>query len=455
MTTLLIKNAIVITVNQERQLFESGAVLIEDQHIVAVGPSDEVSRNHPSADRVIDGARKVVAPGFISTHNHVGYTMFRGRAEDIGLNCVMGQYFPMNTIISRDERRAIGSLTYAELLRSGVTTFLEMEEDVDVYAEFVDRLGVRSAMGVMIHDVEVEAMRRGEFRFDEALRRTQLSQALEFAQVWNGKANGRIRTMMTPNMTISSSPALLSGVRDAADRLGIRLSVHLGWGAEEEVITQRLHNRSPFVYLHDHGLLGPDVVAAHCYVIGDDDKQLLAHSGAHVAHCPLMNAVRGHIAPVMEYRQSGIPVSLAIDNMFSDYFEVVRACVMMARIKTGDPTVMPAPDALELATIAGARALGLDAEVGSIETGKRADLMVLDYSRFGLRPTLDPIQNLVYHARREDVDMVLVDGEILVQDGVVCSLDAKALIEPAHSCATEAWRRFVAKYDGIIAKTAA
>ena len=451
MTTLLIKDATLITVDSERRVFERGAVLIEDQHIAALGGSEQIIERHPNPDRVIDGAGKVVAPGFISTHNHVGYTIFRGRAEDAGLSCVMGQYFPMSTVMSREERRVIGSLTYTELLRSGVTSFLEMEEDVDVYADFVDQLGVRSAMGVMIHDVDVAGMTAGEYHYDDALRATHLEQASQFAETWNGKANGRIQTMMTPNMTISSSPALLAKVRETADRLGIRLSIHLGWGEAEVQIINRLHGKSPFEYAEEHGLLSSDVIAAHCYVVGDDDKHRLAHAGSHVAHCPLMNAVRGHIAPVVEYQRLGIPVSLAVDNMFSDYFEVVRACVMMARIKTGEAEIMLAPEALELATIAGARALGQENETGSLEVGKRADLMVVDYSRFGLRPTLDPVQNLVYHARRDDVEMVLVDGEILVEDGEVRTVDAKPLVESAHTAATAAWHRFVTKYGSTLA----
>lgn len=452
MSTTLFRNATVITVDAERRIFDPGAVLVEDTDVVAVGPGEEVESSHPPADRTIDATGRVIAPGFVSTHNHVGYTMFRGRAEDVGLDCVTGQYFPMASVVTRDERRAIGALTYAELLRSGVTTFLEMEEEVDVYADFVDRLGVRSAMGLMVHDVDVEGMRRGEYRFARELRAQQLAQAAAFAERWHGRAGGRIQAMMTPNMTISSSPELLEGLRAVADRLGLRLSIHLGWGPQESRITRRVHGEGAFDYLHRHRLLGTDVVAAHCYVVDGSDVDRLAATGTHVAHCPLMNAVRGHIAPVVEYRERGIPVSLAIDNMFSDYFEVVRASVLMARIKTQNPVAISAADGLELATIAGARALGLADRIGSLEAGKRADLIVVDFRRFGLRPTLDPVQNLVYHARRDDVETVLVDGRMLVHEGEVRSVDALSLIEPAHVAATGAWSRFVSKYGGIVAQ---
>jgi cytosine/adenosine deaminase-related metal-dependent hydrolase len=449
--SLLIRDATVITVDPERRVLDPGAVYVEGARIADAGPSAEVVRRHPQADRVVDGRRKVVIPGFVSTHTHVGYTLFRGRAEDAGLACVTGQYFPMSTVVTRDERLAIGSLTYAELLRSGVTTVLEMEEDADVYAPFVERLGIRSSMGVMLHDVPVEDLRRGQYRFDPALAEAQLRQAIGFAESWHGRAEGRITALMTPNMTISSSPAQLRAAREAADRLGLRLSIHLGWGPSEVVTTRRLHGQSPFEYASAHGLLRPDVVAAHCYVIDDADLALLARSGARVAHCPLMNAVRGHIAPVQDLLARGVTVSLGIDNMFADFFDVVRTAVLVARIRARDAVTMLSMQAIELATLGGARALGMEREIGSIEPGKRADLVVLDYRAFGLTPTLDPVQNLVYHAHARDVEMVLVDGRVVVDGRRVATVDAEALIDPAQDAATAAWSRFVAKYGGILA----
>ncbi len=450
--SILIRDAIVITVDDAFRVIDPGAVYVEGRRIVAVGPSDEIASRYPNARRVIDGVGKVVAPGFISTHNHVGYTLFRGRAEDAGLNCVIGMYLPMSTIVSRDERRAVGSLTYGELLKSGVTTVLEMEEDADVFAGFVETLGLRSAMGIMIQDADVDAMARGEYRFDAKLREAQMRQATEFAETWHGRADGRISVMMTPNMTIVASPEMLRACRTEADRRGLRLSTHLGWGPEEIEIIRHLHGVSPYVYLRDNGLLAADTIAAHCYVADEDDTDVLAHSGACVSHCPLMNAVRGHIAPIQRFQARGIPVSLGIDNMFADHFEVVRSAVFMARIKAQDPQAILASDALRLATMEGARALGLEREIGSIEAGKLADLMVLNYRGFGLRPTLDPVQNLVYHGHSKDVETVLVNGEVVVDGGALCNADSAALIDGAEAAAQDAWGRFIAKYGDIAAR---
>jgi cytosine/adenosine deaminase-related metal-dependent hydrolase len=303
-----------------------------------------------------------------------------------------------------------------------------MEEDADVYAPFVERLGIRSLMGVMTLDVEVDGLRHDRYRYDPGLRQAQLRQAVEFAEAWHGKADGRIAAIMAPNMTISSSPELLQASRAAADRLGLRLSIHLGWGPGEVAATRRLHGVSPFEYARANGLLAPDVVAAHCYV-----------------------AVRGHIAPVGELLRRGVTVGLGIDNMFADYFDVVRACVLMARIRAHDATTMLTPEALALATTGGARALGLEREIGSIQAGKRADLVVLDYRAFGLTPTLDPVQNLVYHAHAKDVETVLVDGRVVVDDRRLVHVDGAALVDAAQGAATAAWRRFVAKYGGTMA----
>ena len=448
--SILIRDATVLTVDDDFTILENGAVYVEDNRIAAVGPSDQVAKAH-RADRTIDGRGRVVAPGFVSTHNHVGYTIFRGRAEDAGLACVTGMYLPMITVLTREERLAVGSLTYGELLKSGVTTTLQMEEDADVYAPFVDVLGCRSYMGIMTQDADLEAMTRGEYVFDARLRETQMAQATAFADEWHGRADGRIQIMMTPNMTICSSPELLKASRREADKRGLRLSTHLGWGPAEVDIVQRLHGVSPFEYLRDHGLLAPDTIAAHCYYAGDADASILVRSGACVAHCPLMNAVRGHIAPIQKYQAAGVTVSLGIDNMFADQFEVVRAAVMMARIKAEDAQAILAADALKLATIDGARALGRESDLGSIEPGKIADLMVLDYRRFGLRPTLDPVQNLVYHGHSKDVETVLVDGEVVVEGGKLVHADETTLTDGAEAAAQAAWSRFVAKYGDIIA----
>lgn len=450
--TVLIRDATVLTVDKGFTIHDPGAVFVADGRIADVGPSADVLGRHPEAETMIDGRGKVVLPGFVSAHNHLGYSVFRGRSEDIGYSCVTGQYFPMGLVMSREERRAIGSLTLAELLRGGVTTVAEMEEEADIFAPVVESMGGRALIGVMIHDTDVERMVKGEYVFDEGLRARQLDQAVRFAEQWHGGADGRIGAWMTANMTISSSPELLQGLREAADRLGLRLSIHLGWGQAEVDMVKASHGMHPFDYVERNGFLASDVVCAHCYHVGEEEVDRLAGAGAHVAHCPLMNSFRGTIAPTLDYLEKGVSLGLGIDNYFSDNYDVVRAAIQVARIRAGHPEVMQAPEALTLATIGSARVLGIDDKVGSLEAGKRADIQIVDMRRFGLTPVNDALRTLVYHAHGKDVDTVMVDGRILVEGGRLKTADEGALVAGAGAAAEAAWGRFVARFGGHVAR---
>jgi cytosine/adenosine deaminase-related metal-dependent hydrolase len=442
----LIRDATVITVDGQRTVLSPGAVVVRGNTITDIGPSEAVASRTTRPDRVVDGRGKVVLPGFVSAHNHVGYAVFRGRAEDIGYAPTQRLYMPMSPVISRPEREAVGRLAIAELLRGGMTTILEMEEDADLFAPFIERVGMRAAMGVMVHDVDINRLVAGDIVFDVAVRDRQLGQAVAFAEAWHGKAEGRITAMMTANGLASSSPALLRALRDAAGRLSLRLSIHIGTGEEGQV--RDLHGIGSFQYAREHGFLAEDVVAVHCYRASDADVQAMADAGAHLAHCPFMNAFRGAIAPVQDLRARGVNVGLGIDNYFSDYFDVMRSCIAVARIRAHDPEVMPANEVLELATIDAARALGLHAITGSLEVGKRADLQIVDMRRYGLTPTNDALRTLVYHAHAKDVETVMVDGRIVVRDGRVVGEDEQALLDAAALASDSAWERFVARYRG-------
>lgn len=444
--SILIRGATVITMDAAATIHAPGAVLVEGTRIAAVGPLDEVASDAPSGCEVIEGTGRVVLPGFVSAHNHLGYTAFRGRAEDVGHSPTHRLYLPMSMVMHRDERQALGALAIAELLRGGVTTVLEMEEDADVLAPFIERSGIRAGIGLMTHDVDLERLMNGDTVFDAALRRRQIDASVEFARTWHGAAGGRISALITANGLSTSSPELLKSLRSAADRLGLRLSIHLASG--EMHLVQRIHGQESFAFARANGFLGEDVVAVHCYRIDEAGVDALAETGTHLAHCPLMNQFRGGIAPVGAMRERGVNVGLGIDNYFSDYFDVIRSCIAVARIRANDPEVMQAPEALALATTGAARAMGLDDDIGSIEPGKQADLQIIDTRRFGLTPLTDPIRTLVYHAHAKDVETVLVDGRVLVRDGTPVALDEEELVDAAARAGAAAWARFVERFGG-------
>ncbi len=445
--SLLITNTTVVTVDPTRRVIENGAVYVEEDRIAAVGDTQTLSEQYPTADTVVDGEGKVVLPGFVSAHNHVGYAVFRGRAEDIGHAPVHRLYLPMSGVIADEERQVIGALAVTELLRGGVTTILEMEEDAELFASFIETSGMRALIGVMANDVNLEALTRGETVFDAALRERQLEQANGLAERWHDRAGGRIQTVMAATGLSTSSPELLQGLREGADARGLRLSAHLGFG--ERDLVQRIHGMAQFDFAEAHGMLGPDVVAVHCYEVDDAEVDTLAQSGTHLAHCPHMNQFRGEVAPIQAMRAKGMQVGLGIDNYFSDYFEVLRSCLASARIRAHDPEILSAHEVLALGTIDAARVLGLDKEIGSIEPGKKADLQMVNMQRLGLTPVNDPVTTLVYHGHAKDVEMVLVDGRVVVAEGVVQSADEEDLVARAGVAADAAWARFSQHYGGF------
>ena len=207
-------------------------------------------------------------------------------------------------------------------------------------------------------------------------------------------------------------------------------------------LVRRVHGQASFEFARANGFLGEDVLAVHCYKIDESGIDALAASGTRLAHCPLMNQFRGGIAPVGTMLARGVTVGLGIDNYFSDFFDVIRSCIAVARIRANRPEVMQAPEALALATIGSARAIGLDDRIGSIEKGKQADIQLVDMRRFGLTPVTDPIRTLVYHAHAKDVETVIVEGRLLVRDGALVALDEGELVERAAAAGAAAWGRF-------------
>jgi len=344
----------------------------------------------------------------------------------------------------------LAALSTAELLRGGVTTVLQMEEDADVSAAFVEQIGMRAALGIMASDIDVAALNAGRIVFDEALRAAQLDQAIGLAEQVHGRADGRLSAVMAANTASTSSPELLRGLRDAADRLGVPVSMHMGIGEAPDV--RAVHDGAGvFQFCRDNGFLDDRTIAVHCYQLEEGDIDLLAQSGAALAHCPLMNQFRGAIAPAEAMRERGVRVGLGIDNYFSDHFEVIRARIAVARIRADDPSVVQSGEALADATIRSAEVLGLDAAIGSLEIGKKADLQIVDARRYGLAPLNDPVRTLVYHGHAKDIEMVMVDGRIVVEDGRVSGIDEDALIGEAARAGEAAWTRFKEHHGAYVA----
>jgi 5-methylthioadenosine/S-adenosylhomocysteine deaminase len=412
-----------------------GAVTINDGRILSVGP--ETPGPH---DRVIDAAGAYLLPGFVQTHVHLCQTLFRSYADDMPLlDWLRRRIWPMEAAHSPSTLRAATRLAASELLLTGTTTALTMEtvHDTDVVFETLAQIGLRATVGKCMMDSDDQVPSRLQEQ-----TRASIDESIALRKRWDGSANGRLRAAFAPRFAVSCSRELLEAVAtlSAADRVIIH--THASESRDEIDVVRRLSGGlSNIEYLAATGLASQHLCAAHCVWVNDDEQALMAERGVKVMHCPGSNLKLGSgIAPVAAMRRRGISVSLGADgaacNNRLDMFEEMRLAATLQAVRE-QPGALTAKDAVWMATREGARALGLEREIGSIEVGKRADLILVDRHRLPLAPDTDPWSTLVYAARGTDVSLTMVDGEVLAAAGALTRLDAAEVAAEARQAARE------------------
>jgi 5-methylthioadenosine/S-adenosylhomocysteine deaminase len=428
----LIRNATILTMNDALDIVH-GAVSVRDGRIVSVGP--EPADQH---DAVIDAGGAYLLPGFIQTHVHLCQTLFRGYADDMPLlEWLRRRVWPMEAAHTPATLRASTRLAAAELLMSGTTTALTMEtvHDTDVVFEALEQMGLRAVVGKCMMDSDREVPKRLQEQ-----TRASIDESVALRKRWDGKANGRLRAAFAPRFAVSCSRELLEAVADLSTRDGVIVHTHASENREEVEVVRRLSGGfSNLEYLADTGLATPHLCTAHCVWVTDSEQALLAEREVKVMHCPSSNLKLGSgLAPVAEMRARGISVSLGADgaacNNRLDMFEEMRLAATLQAVRRA-PGALTARDAVWMATREGARALAMEHEVGSIEPGKRADLILINRDGAHQAPDPDPWSTLVYATRGTDVRLTMVDGEILVRDAALQREDVRAIASEARSAA--------------------
>ncbi|MBI2836053.1 MAG: 5'-deoxyadenosine deaminase [Acidobacteria bacterium] len=430
MSSLLIRNATVVTMNDADEVIE-GEVFVEHDRIAGVG-----RHLAERAGRVIDAQNGILLPGLIQTHVHLCQTLFRGYADDKPLlEWLRARVWPMEAAHTPASLSASTRLAAAELLLSGTTAVLTMEtvHDTDVVFETLAEVGLRATVGKCMMDAatdDVPARLREQTRqsFDEsvALRRR-----------WDGAAGGRLRAALAPRFALTCSRELLEAVAAESRATEAIVHTHASESRDEVELVRRTTGTDNVEYLTRLGLASPRLCAAHCVWVTEAEQRLLADHGVKVLHCPGSNLKLGSgIAPVPELMRRGVSVSIGADgaacNNNLDMFAEMRlaATLQAARLQPG---ALPARDVVSMATRHGARALGLEQDIGSIEVGKRADLVLVDRSRPHLSGGADPYSTIVYAARGGDVRTTIVDGEVLVHDFALTRMDAREIAEEART----------------------
>ena len=429
--TIIVTGGTVVTVDAARHVYSPGAVAIDGADIAAVGPAADIAARFTAKDQ-IDATGSVVIPGLINTHGHAPMVLYRGLADDLRLEEWLQKYiFPAEAkTVSREMVRAGTRLALLEMIQSGTTTFADMYYFEEEIARTTKAAGMRGVLGQTIIQFPVPDAKTPQ----EGLARAEAF-IKEFAK------DELIVPAVAPHSAYTVDAKDLLGSRALATKYGVPVLIHVGETEAELKNSQTAHaGMSPVAYLQSIAFWGPRTVAKHAVWVSPADINILRAHQVAVSHNPESNMkLASGIAPVPDYLAAGVTVGLGTDGAASnndlDMFEAMRFAALLHKVKTGDPRVVPATTALEMATLGGARALGLDKQIGSLEAGKRADLALVSMSSARQTPLYDPVSHLVYATRGDDVRTVLVNGRVLMRDRKMLTLDAPAVLTEAKEIA--------------------
>ncbi len=437
MRSILIKGGTLVTMDS-RDSIVRGDLLIRDGRIASTGQIGE------TADIAIDATGCAVLPGFVQTHIHLCQTLFRGAADDLPLlDWLKKRVWPMEAAHTAESVRASARLGVAELIKGGTTCALTMEtvnHTTEVF-RVVDESGFRAIVGKCMMDKGDDVPAALHEETDNSI-----NESLSLLEAWHGKADGRIGYCFAPRFALSCTPELLAQVAQLARARSVMVHTHASENKNECALVESETGKRNVAYLDSLGLSGPHVVLAHCVHLDPAELDTLANTRTNVAHCPSSNLKLGSgIAEITRMLERDISVSLGADgaacNNRLDMFTEMRTMALLQKALHG-PEAVPAKQALRMATLGGAKALGLEKQIGSLEIGKRADLIVVNLDSLHSAPhERNLVSALVYSAQTSDVRSVVIDGKILVKDGKLLTFDEAAVFADATRESSELIKR--------------
>ncbi|MGI6092634.1 MAG: amidohydrolase [Veillonellaceae bacterium] len=413
MTKTLLKNADIL---RDNYMVEKGDIFIEGSIITAVGNISEDCK----PDKVIDCSGKLAIPGLVNTHTHAAMTLFRSFADDMLLmDWLQNKIWPAEAKLTADDVYWGSMLAIAEMLKSGTTAFADMYIFMPEVAKAVAESGIRAVLARGIAGVSPTA--------EAALKESE-----DFFTQYNNAADGRIKVMLGPHAPYTCPPDYLRKVVSLAHRLGAEIHIHLAETADEVKNCEQQYKVSPIKLMDQLGILDCGVLAAHCVHVTEDDINIMKTKNVRVAHNPGSNMkLASGIAPVPKMLKAGLSVGLGTDGAASnnnlDMFEELRLAATLHKVNTFDPLVVPAIEAVKMATSNGARVLGIGDITGALSVGLKADIVLLDMSGLHWCPCYDLLSLLTYSAGLSDVDTVLVDGNVLMENRKLTTIDEEQL----------------------------
>jgi cytosine/adenosine deaminase-related metal-dependent hydrolase len=423
-------------------VIEGGSILVEGGRIVEVGGPGPIPGGH-KAELRISAKGMAVIPGLIDTHVHLAQALLRGCADDLSLvEWLKERVWPLQGSFTKADGRVSAELSLLEMLKSGTTSFVGVDVvsryGFDGIAHTVAEAGMRGALAKTIMDTPGYGTKRSIM--PEGLvedKAASMREAKAMIKKWNRTRGGLVKTWVAPRSLGGCSKELYMEVAELVREHETRVTMHLAEVKEDVKYAKENFGLTPFGFMEKVGLAGPDSLFAHMVWLNDRDVRRVASSKSNVAHCPSSNLkLASGIPKVPEMIEAGVNVGLGCDgapcNNSYDMVREMKIAAVIQKARLLDPRAMPASIVLEMATVNGARAMGMQSEVGSIEVGKGADLVLIDLKKPHLVPYTDVVSSIVYSAMGSDVDTVLVDGRILLRHGRALTLDEKRIMEEAQ-----------------------
>jgi 5-methylthioadenosine/S-adenosylhomocysteine deaminase len=425
------------------------ALAVDGDRIAAIGPTDTILDAYPGAD-VYDGRGRALLPGLINCHAHMAAVLARGFNEDFGFP--NSAHLPVQpaSLLERGENTLMVTVAALEAIRTGTTTIVENVGGISSSASALARSGLRCVFAESIRDSEnvagpmsPEGLARSETpRFSARLRDEGLQRISDLFSAWHGKNQGRVSVFPAAALAETSSPALLQAIRAFAEQHDLGYTIHLSQSIAEVDFMVRHHGVRPPAFLDKAGFLGPRLFAAHCRYVDDGDIAALGRSGTIISHQANMAANRGVIPPIAKLRAAGCPIANGTDNNTNDLFGVMKVALLTERISRNDPIpgTRPQPeDMLEDATRGGARAVHQEKLLGSLEVGKKADLIVLDTRRAHLVPAGRILSAWIHNGQPSDIESSMVDGQFIMRNRKVLTMDEDAIVAEADKVGRRIW----------------
>lgn len=437
----ILGNATVITVDRDRRIVTNGAVAFEGDTIVAVGKTDEVRAQYP-AFSFKDMENHIIMPGLINAHVHLTQALIKGCADDVSLiDFLAGRIWRLMGNYDENDARISANLCLLEMIKSGTTTFAETlllsRYGMDSITQAVVDSGMRGMLAKSVMDIATYATRdnimyEGMVEDGEAC----LRQAVQWQEKWENAGDGRIHIWLGPRPVGSTTLDILKDVSKTSKEHDMGIAIHFCEVKQDLELMRSQYHMTPGVLAEEAGILTDKTLLIHSVWLTRDDMQIIKKYGSSIVHCPASNMkLASGFCPVPELMEEGINISLGTDaatcdNAF-DMFDAMRLAAIIHKGRTLDPLAVPAESVIEMATINGAKAIGLENELGSLEVGKKADIITVDLLNERIMPNVNPVSAVVYSAKGCDVDNVVINGRFVVSDRKVLTMDENKVVSEA------------------------